>query len=304
MTSEGNDGKQLEELVAMIEGMSLPPGFKVEIREKIYNDAGQQIAELDILISGQIGSVKYETLLECRDRPSEGPAPASWIEQLLGRKVRFKFSEVIAVSTTGFAPGAVELANKERIPLRTVESLTAESIRGFLPLTAPLWESEANLIDTHIEAIPEDIPLELLAAPHIVVERERLNIPSADKAFLDTETNQYLSLNELWKRIRDTHNREVYGDVPWNWEFVEKRIAARDDFRKRYRVLRDGQRAHLHSMTLTANVRQRMSPMALVQAVKYGGSGAPETVVATWKGNEGDNVKEMVVLLSKKPKQS
>src|SRR5688572_26893905 len=76
--AERNDGKSLEELVKLVEGMHLPPGFTVEHGKRIYNDDGKQIAELDILISGIVGTVNYSTLFECRNRPSDGPADGGW----------------------------------------------------------------------------------------------------------------------------------------------------------------------------------------------------------------------------------
>lgn len=36
----------------------------------------------------------------------------SWIEQLVGRRARFGFNKVTAVSITGFATGAAEFASK------------------------------------------------------------------------------------------------------------------------------------------------------------------------------------------------
>src|SRR5262245_18746674 len=115
MSADRNDGKRLERLVEMIEGMSLPVGFSVEKRERVFNEAGQQIAELDILIVGQIGTVKHQTLFECRDRPFEGSAPASWIEQLVGRRERLKMDIVVGVSTTGFAPDAIRCSGPQNL---------------------------------------------------------------------------------------------------------------------------------------------------------------------------------------------
>ncbi|HEY2389906.1 MAG TPA: hypothetical protein VGK22_01925 [Candidatus Angelobacter sp.] len=118
----GNSGKWLEELVRSMEEYLLPDGFKVESRERIFNDAGEQIAEFDLVISGRFGSTGVSWLIECRDRPSEGAASGGWIEQLVGRKIRFKFDEVFAVSTTGFSPSATDCAEKCGIVLRTVQS--------------------------------------------------------------------------------------------------------------------------------------------------------------------------------------
>ena len=116
------DGKQLESLVAFVEEKLVPDGFSVSKNERIYNDVGIQIAEFDIEIHGKIGSTEISWLIECRDRPSSGPAPASWIEQLVGRRTRFKFNKVTAVSTTGFASGASEFALSEGIEIRDSNS--------------------------------------------------------------------------------------------------------------------------------------------------------------------------------------
>src|SRR5262245_21553905 len=105
MKTMSKSGYWLEELVKDIERKLLPNGFTVVSRKRVYNAAGNQIAEFDIEISGNLGSSPIKWLIECRDRPSEGPAPVSWIEQLVGRRSRFKFNQITAVSTTGFATG-------------------------------------------------------------------------------------------------------------------------------------------------------------------------------------------------------
>jgi len=117
-------GQQVEKLIQEIEKHLLPEGLNVAARERVFNDEGIQIAELDIVITGALGSSSINWLIECRDRPSEGAAPVSWIEQLIGRRIRFKFEKVMAVSTTGFSDGARELAGREAIVLRTVSTIT------------------------------------------------------------------------------------------------------------------------------------------------------------------------------------
>lgn len=117
-----NSGKDLEALVRSIETRLLPDGFTVEERRRVYNDAHTQVAEFDIYISGSLGSSSVHWLIECRDRPSAGPAPSAWIEQLLGRRLAYnaEIDKVFAVSTTGFSEGAIELAGLHGIVLRTV----------------------------------------------------------------------------------------------------------------------------------------------------------------------------------------
>jgi hypothetical protein len=127
-----SDGKQLEGLVSFVEKTLLPQGFDVKTNERVYNDEGIQIAEFDIEIHGKVGSTSIAWLIECRDRPGQGPAPGSWIEQLVGRRMRFGFNKVTAVSTTGFAAGAVDFGRTQGIELREVKSLSPDEFSEWL----------------------------------------------------------------------------------------------------------------------------------------------------------------------------
>jgi hypothetical protein len=130
-----SDGKQLESLVAFVEDKLLPPGFTVKSNERVFNDEGIQIAEFDIEIHGKVGSTTIDWLIECRDRPGQGAAPGSWIEQLVGRRTRFGFNKVTAVSTTGFAAGATTFAKDQGIELREVRSLDPAEFADWLHIS-------------------------------------------------------------------------------------------------------------------------------------------------------------------------
>jgi hypothetical protein len=116
-------GRSLEELVARIEATVLPHGFEVETRVKLYDDGGQQTAELDVRILGKLGSSSVHWVFECRDRPSSGPEGISWIEQLASRRERIGADKLFAVSTTGFSSEATRFAAEKAITLRTVSSI-------------------------------------------------------------------------------------------------------------------------------------------------------------------------------------
>jgi len=126
------NGKQLEELVAFVEKMLVPEGFEVKTNDRVYNEDGNQTAEFDIKVIGKVGSTEISWLIECRDRPSSGPAPGAWIEQLVGRRARFGFNKVTAVSTTGFAAGAAEFALTQGIEIREINSLKPEEFSDWL----------------------------------------------------------------------------------------------------------------------------------------------------------------------------
>jgi hypothetical protein len=119
-----NDGQSLERLVKTLEQKLLPSGFRVETRVTQRDGNNSPTGEFDIVISGPLGSSSVTWLIECRDRPSNGSAPVSWIEQLIGRKARTKADKIIAVSSTGFSPAAIDLAEQHGILLRTVSDIT------------------------------------------------------------------------------------------------------------------------------------------------------------------------------------
>jgi len=129
-----SDGRQLETLVAFVEKTLTPQGLTVSTNERVLNDEGVQIAEFDVEVTGKFGSTEIRWLIECRDRPGQGSAPGSWIEQLVGRRARFGFNKVTAVSTTGFAAGAVDFAKREKIELREVASLNPEAFIPWLSM--------------------------------------------------------------------------------------------------------------------------------------------------------------------------
>jgi hypothetical protein len=114
----------------------LPKGFEVKTNALVLNDEGVSIAEFDIEISGKIGTGDIRWLIECRDRPAQGPAPGSWIEQLVGRRTRFGFNKITAVSTSGFSAGAREFAQQSGIDIREVESLEPSAFAEWLQISS------------------------------------------------------------------------------------------------------------------------------------------------------------------------
>lgn len=154
------DGRNLEQLVCFIERLHLPPGLSAKTNKKVFDEDGGQIAEFDVEIRGKVGTTDFAWLIECRDRPSNGPAPGSWIEQLVGRRARFGFNKVTAVSTTGFAPGAEDFARTFGIELRCVKELEPKEFSDWLMVrTMPRTQRGAELI-TATFAIPDTETIE------------------------------------------------------------------------------------------------------------------------------------------------
>ena len=131
-------GKFLEDFVARIERQLAPAGITVETRKPEY-DEGVQIGEFDVHISGRIGSTELRWLMVCRNRPSDGKASTEWVQQLDGKRRMFGYSNVIAVSTTGFSHGACVAAE-----LRTVNDAASADVNDWFAA-----ESITYLRDVH-----------------------------------------------------------------------------------------------------------------------------------------------------------
>ncbi len=279
-------------MVALIEGWLVPGGFSVETRRPVYNDRGHQVAELDIVITGRIGTSSYRALIECRDRPSEGPAPVSWIEQLVGRRQRFAFKSVMAVSTTGFALGAKEYAASVGIELRNLEDLDYEVVADWLPKFAPLCinHGELNAVKIHLRGLEDSVGQEPQLGKFQIDEQR----------FVDRLSGQSVSLMDIWRQIVNAPETfdgiNVFG-VPY-----KVRIQTSSDLNDRYLVRAEGLELHIDRIEIEATLKIEPSTMPLVRAARYLSQPIPpgnEQVYVNlghWKGNDDDIVKEMIIL--------
>lgn len=194
------DGKQLEALVAFVEEALVPPGFEVKANSRVFNDEGVQIAEFDIEIRGKVGSTTIAWLIECRDRPGQGAAPGSWIEQLVGRRDRFGFNKVTAVSTTGFAAGACDYARRAGIELREVQTLDPASFENWLQISEMIQVKKihdlhhANII---ISSTDSD---EVKAAAQRVIERASGN----DALLVTALSKEHVSVTQAFLEAVET----------------------------------------------------------------------------------------------------
>jgi len=202
-----NTGKYLERLVSQVEKYFLPVNFNVKTNEKVFNDDGVQIAEFDIEIKGNLGTTEINWLIECRDRPSQGAAPGSWIEQLVGRRLRFNFNKVTAVSSTGFAEGVKEYAEKEGIELRTVKEISINDIRSWCGLSEMiLWKDSGGL--SHA-----DIKIETTTDERIKNEIKTINDRYPDQRFIwYSKDNKFLRPVDLFQSAM-TQNKFVYDNI-------------------------------------------------------------------------------------------
>ena len=285
------DGAWLENLVALIEGQTLPIGFKVQTRKPVFNDVGHQIAEFDIVISGQLGTSEVSWLIECRDRPSDGAAPGEWIEQLIGRRDRFHFHKVMAVSSTGFSPGAIEAARDFGIDLRSMELLTHKEVSRWLPLNAPMIIRENHLNAVRI----------LMASPRAGTRGSRWRCRSDEKIFVGRTSGNVVSLTEIWGNV--VKNNDLWKDIPVGGPARTMTVRAEQYLPEKHSVLVDGETIAISSIEFDSTLRAVVPKMPLVKAADYssesvGGSGKkrPFATLGCWRSADGGPIKELTVI--------
>lgn len=126
-------GRYLEILIEHLQRRLSPEGMHIRSPERFYKDA-KPIGEIDVTIRGDLGSAKVFIGIECRDRPSDGPQGLDWIQQILGKKQLLKVDKMVAVSSTGFTPGAAQLAAEHGIDTLVAANVTETEVDHFLHL--------------------------------------------------------------------------------------------------------------------------------------------------------------------------
>lgn len=283
-----NDGKWLEHLVKTIESFLTPHGFKIETRERVYNDAGVQIAEFDIVIMGELDSKPAKWLIECRDRPSEGPAPGNWIEQLVGRRQIYGFDKVMAVSTTGFSQGAKDLSEQTEIEIRVMDSLTFEAVMSWLSLRAPVVIRQGKFSNIQIylsNATKQDL--------------DDLNSKAAFNVktpiVVGTNTDETISIVELWHRTLKK-NPQLFNGLTPNGE--PKHLLVQAVYKdEQYQIEVEGCLFSIAQIDFSANLSIKIPQMPLTQIYQYSEAGGEIIAkVAKWEGQPSDAIRELAFI--------
>ncbi len=106
---------------------------------------------------------------------------------MVGRRTRFGFNKVTAVSTTGFAAGAVEFANDQGIELRTINILSKEELFPWLKMTT-FWMTN-SVAELHWTSVL----LDELNPEHQKAVQVALTIPDNTALLLSSRTNMVIS---------------------------------------------------------------------------------------------------------------
>jgi len=273
-------GKSLENLVREIEELLLPHGFSAKANSRVYNDEGVQIAEFDVEVRGTLGSTDISWLIECRDRPGHGPAPGSWIEQLVGRRDRFGFNKVTAVSTTGFADGAADYARQSGIELRTVNDMTAQDVAGWLGLQHIVCltrHTRLNAVRFLMAETESSEPVQALA-------RKLGGVPGDTKILRSTDTGELFSAAMAFQAVVSTQPW-LFDNLAPNGPAKAVRIRASYPNDDSHFVIDTGRSSVRVTDILfegELSIRQTLIPVASISEYRRDGGGKPIAQTATF----------------------
>lgn len=129
MLDHPNRAKLIEEIAACIERAS-GTGLQVTRNARLTDPATGKSRELDVHVTGIVGTTRVAVGFECRDRSR--PADVTWIEQLNSKRADLRLDKLTAVSTSGFTKEAVLKAKQHSIGLRVLSP-----IRSLVELRCP-----------------------------------------------------------------------------------------------------------------------------------------------------------------------
>jgi hypothetical protein len=121
---------ELQDLVAAIEAVALPLNADVRSPAYLPDKITGQEREVDVVIRYKIGSVPVLIAIECRLHGRR--QDVQWIEQLVSKRDSIGANILIAVSASGFTKAAKALADAKGIQMRTLETITATEIEGWM----------------------------------------------------------------------------------------------------------------------------------------------------------------------------
>jgi hypothetical protein len=206
------DGKSLEALVQFVEEQHLPPGCTIKARERVYED-GVQVAELDIKIKGKLGTTDIAWLIECRDRPSDGPQNGEWVDGLYARGQYFGANKVTAVSTTGFTHGARKRAEHWHVELREVQSLEPDAFKDWMALrTISRVQPRANLRRIDVFPLPDEAPERVDALKARLLEHAKEQPPPP--ILKASKTGELMHTHQVFGALVDANPSWLDGLLP------------------------------------------------------------------------------------------
>jgi len=199
-------GRSLEKLVAFFEKTLGPQGIKVKSPDYIKGRISKSPREVDISLRSHTGSSEILVIIECRDR--KGTEDVTWIEQLASKRKDVGAHKAVAVSSTGFSSGAINMAKAEDIELRTLEEVNPNEILlwfGFKELTVLNYHINFKHVSIRL-SVPKSVSVKVSPEVHSSLSPVfDINAP----IFVRKKDGNKVSFLDIWKMVPNS----IYDDI-------------------------------------------------------------------------------------------
>jgi len=258
-------GRDLERLVATIE--ELLGSADVEIKSPDYvigvNSGARR--EIDVSLRTRVGSVEILVILEVRDR--KDIEDVTWIEQLATKRDDVRASKVVAISSAGFSKGARELAERLGVELRSVDSLTGESIANWFRRFN--FEVTVRYGDLKFQVVPATDNERVLS----LLESTFANVNAQTPIFIHTSTDNVFSTRDVLEEIL-AEDPQLFDDLQPNGETRQVAIRAQyPDPDSRYQILTEKGPIHVEIILLWGEIGIATAKIPISRVAQYAKTG-------------------------------
>lgn len=222
--STARKGRQLEELIAILERSISGTGIIIKSPDYIKDKVTGDEREVDISLRAVVGSHEILIILECRDHKSR--QDVTWIEPLANKKDDIEANKAIAVSSSGFTSGAVAKARARSIELRTLEDIKPEEVLGWFRGEAIYLISRKFTVKrVMFHYNPTQIGSEKISKLQTCINSRGENFRPEQQQFLIDGSCEILSLNQIVESVID----ELTQSVTLNKEKIESTFLVQGD---------------------------------------------------------------------------
>lgn len=282
--------RKFEQLVASIERALAPYGALVKSPDHVPDVISGNLREVDASIRFQVGSTPILITVECRRRTA--PQDVTWIEQLASKKENIRANATIAVSSTGFSVGALDMAKRKGIETRTLTEVTGGEAASWvkaisLGIEFQEWAFQKLSVKTERQS-------DAMLAANFCNKQIAEHNYNAVMAYRRSDNNP-LFLGEIGKAFIDANGFPIAAGITGAGD-----IAFGDEV---FFVPTEAGDVHVLGFYIEVKIVSTERPTPLVQAFEYGSAeGAP----LQWAefAFQGPAKTEVSFLVSPKPPES
>lgn len=185
-------GRPLEEFVRELERLLIDQPVEIRSPDFVMGKHSGIRRELDVGIR-ESGSDRILVMIECRDR--QNTQDVGWMDCLVGKRDDVDVERVVAVSPSGFSPGARSIARVKGIELRTFQEVNLETIKDWISLREMVVRMRHAQVSGVRVIVREEASLSAADREHLLRVPITLDAP----LFVFKRNGSKASVNEIWK---------------------------------------------------------------------------------------------------------